>query len=141
MKAATAACVLWALALVSFPGSAAPADDATKAAVSAATTWLSLIDDGRYADSWTEASTFFRTSITQAKWAAALDAARRPLGQRMSRSLVRASETTTLPGAPAGRYVVMQFDASFAGRKSAAETVTFLLDRDGKWRSAGYFIR
>ena len=46
-----------------------------------------------------------------------------------------------LPGAPAGRYVVMQFDASFAGRKSAAETVTFLLDRDGKWRSAGYFIR
>jgi hypothetical protein len=46
-----------------------------------------------------------------------------------------------LPGAPAGQYVVMQFDSSFANKHSAVETVTFMLEEGGQWRAAGYFIK
>jgi hypothetical protein len=48
---------------------------------------------------------------------------------------------TELPGAPDGQYVVMQFETSFANKKSAIETVTFMLEKDGQWKSAGYFIK
>ena len=140
MKTRFALCVLAVTMLASTRGMAAE-PDATKVAVSGATAWLALIDDGRYAESWKEASAFFKGSIDQPRWAAALDSARKPLGKRLSRTLERATESTSLPGAPAGRYVVMQFKASFQGKGGATETVTFLLDKDGKWRAAGYFIK
>lgn len=48
---------------------------------------------------------------------------------------------TTLPGAPDGEYVVIQFKASFENKKAAVETVTPLLDKDGQWRVSGYFMK
>jgi hypothetical protein len=36
---------------------------------------------------------------------------------------------------------VIQFDTSFKNKKSAIETVTAMLDKDGKWRVSGYFIK
>lgn len=58
-----------------------------------------------------------------------------------SRKLKSATYTKTLPGAPDGEYVVIQYDSSFVNKKSAVETVTPMLDKDGKWRVSGYFIR
>ncbi|HEX9454853.1 MAG TPA: DUF4019 domain-containing protein, partial [Candidatus Binatia bacterium] len=40
-----------------------------------------------------------------------------------------------------GNYFVMQFDASFGNKKGAVETVTFMQEKDGKWRAAGYYIK
>lgn len=40
-----------------------------------------------------------------------------------------------------GDYVVLSFKMVFEHKKSAIETVTFMLDHDGKWRAAGYFIK
>jgi len=37
--------------------------------------------------------------------------------------------------------VVIRYDASFANKKSAIETVTPMLDKDGQWRVSGYFIK
>jgi hypothetical protein len=45
-----------------------------------------------------------------------------------------------LPGAPDGEYVVIQFESSFEKKKSAVETVTPMLEKDGKWRVSGYYI-
>jgi hypothetical protein len=36
--------------------------------------------------------------------------------------------------------VVLKFDTSFANKKVAVETVTPMLDKDGKWRVSGYFV-
>jgi hypothetical protein len=47
----------------------------------------------------------------------------------------------SLPGAPDGEYVVIQFATSFENKKSAIETVTPMLDSDGEWRVSGYFIK
>jgi hypothetical protein len=48
---------------------------------------------------------------------------------------------TSLPGAPDGDYVVIQFVTSFGNKKSAIETVTPMLEKDGSWRVSGYYIR
>jgi hypothetical protein len=48
---------------------------------------------------------------------------------------------TEMPGAPDGKYVVMQFDTSFEAKKTTIETVTFKLEKDGQWKSAGYYIK
>lgn len=44
-------------------------------------------------------------------------------------------------GAPDGEYVVIQFSASFANKKSALETITPMLGKDGKWRVSGYYMK
>ena len=66
---------------------------------------------------------------------------RKPLGQNLSREVNFKKYTTSLPGAPDGEYVVIQFTTSFSHKKSAVETVTPMLDTDGKWRVSGYYIK
>jgi hypothetical protein len=114
---------------------------AERAAISAAQVWLGLIDGGKYSESWNEASAFFRGAVTEQSWENAMNTFRKPLGNVMSRNLKSAQEMTQVPGAPDGQYVLMQFETSFANKKSAIETVTFVLEKDGQWKSAGYFIK
>lgn len=66
---------------------------------------------------------------------------RKPLGKLVSRKIVKTQESSSLPGAPDGKYVVMSFKTAFKKKKSAIETVTFMVDSDGKWRAAGYYIK
>ena len=70
-----------------------------------------------------------------------LHATRDPLGKTTSRKLKSASYTKTLPGAPDGDYVVIQYETSFENKQSSIETVTPMLDKDGKWRVSGYYIK
>ncbi len=112
-----------------------------KAALRAAQAWLTLIDAGRYGESWQEAATYFRGAVTREQWEQSLKGVRKPLGSVISRKVTEKMYTTYLPGAPDGEYVVIQFDSSFANKKKAVETVTPMLDKDGKWRVSGYYIK
>ncbi len=116
-------------------------DAATGAAAAVAQAWLAGIDAGNYAQSWRDASALFRGAITQEAWVTSLTGLRKPLGGLVTRTLKRSQSAASLPGAPDGKYVVMQFDSSFTEMKEAVETVTFQLDTDGKWRDCGYFVR
>ena len=111
------------------------------AATSAAQTWLATIDRGDYTQSWQDAAAFFKTAVAEEQWKTSMETFRKPLGDLVSRQLKSANATADLPGAPTGQYVVMQFETSFANKISAIETVTFLLEKDGRWKSAGYFIK
>jgi hypothetical protein len=111
------------------------------AAVAAAQQWLAGIDAENYARSWTDAAESFRGAITQEKWIAALQGVRAPLGKMQIRTVDSAVTQTQMPGAPDGKYVVMQFQTAFANKNSATETVTFVLQKDGQWRADGYFIK
>ncbi len=115
--------------------------NAEKTATSAARTWLAAIDQGDYAQTWTNAAASFQTAITAEKWVESLQQVRKPLGSLITRTVKSAKEYASLPGAPDGRYIVMQFETSFANKKSAIETVTFMLEKDGQWRAAGYYIK
>ncbi len=103
--------------------------------------WLSLVDSGKYADSWQESSSMFKAHVSKEQWQSMLGATREPLGKISSRKLKSATYTRTLPGAPDGDYVVIQYETSFEHKQSAVETVTPMLDKDGKWRVSGYFIK
>ena len=103
--------------------------------------WLALVDSGKYADSWQEASQLFKAAVTKEQWQNALRQTRDPLGKMLSRKLKSATYKTTLPGAPDGEYVVIQYESSFEHKQSAVETITPMLDKDGKWRVSGYFIK
>ncbi len=108
---------------------------------SAARSWLALTDSGKYGESWDDASPFFKAAVTKADWVKALTAARSPLGAVKARKVKSAMFTRTLPGAPDGEYVVIQFESQFENKASAVETVTPMHDKDGAWRVSGYFIK
>ena len=112
-----------------------------KAAISEALQWLTEVDDGKYADSWNDAAEIFKNAVTKEQWVQTLQAVRKPLGNLISRETKNAVYKTSLPGVPDGQYVVIQFQASFENKKSAIETVTPMLDKDGNWRVSGYYIR
>jgi len=111
------------------------------AAVEAANAWLALIDDGKYGESWETAALYFKNAITKEKWEQTLTAVRNPLGQLVSRYLSSKTYMSSIPGAPDGEYVVIQFKTSFENKKSGIETVTPMLDKDGNWRVSGYYIK
>ena len=115
--------------------------DATLKARDAAQQWLALTDAGQYGPSWDNAAEMFRTSVTKATWLSAMNAVRTPLGTLGNRKLKSATYTRSLPGAPDGAYVVIQFDTQFQNKASAVETITPVLEKDGSWRVTGYFIR
>jgi hypothetical protein len=115
--------------------------DKEKTAVLAAEKWLKMVDEGKYSDSWQEAAEYFRNAINQEQWNLSLRGVRKPLGEVVSRQMKSATYTTSLPGAPDGEYVVIQFDTSFENKKTAIETVTPMMDQDGTWRVSGYYIK
>ncbi|MBI5674392.1 MAG: DUF4019 domain-containing protein [Nitrospirae bacterium] len=119
------------------------ASDAGKeaAAVSAAEKWLASIDAGKYAESWKEAAELFRNALTQEQWVNSLQAGRKPLGKLISRKVLMKTYKTSLPGAPDGEYVVIQFQTSFENKEASIETVTPLMEKDKKWRVSGYYIK
>jgi len=117
------------------------ADTPEAAAESAALTWLGLVDAGDYAQSWVTGAEYFRSSILQSQWVTSVSHVRDSLGGLKSRRLVSAKFARSLPGAPDGEYVVIQFTTSFDGKAVATETVTPMKDPDGHWRVSGYYIR
>jgi hypothetical protein len=116
---------------------AADVADAEKAALQ----WLNLTDAELYGDSWNSAATAFQNSITRVNWTNALANARTPLGKLLSRALISARYSRSIPGAPEGEYVVIQYAAQFENKPTATELVTPMKDKDGHWRVSGYFIR
>lgn len=115
-------------------------EDQEKAAKRAALAWLALVDSGEYSASWEQAARLFKTQIGTDEWVKAVRSARRPFGALVSRRIASSHYTTTLPGAPDGEYVVLQFETRFENKAGATETVTPMLD-DGTWRVSGYYIR
>ena len=120
---------------------AAQGSEKEKTALAAAQKWLSLVDAGRYGQSWEQAAGYFRNAVTQENWQQSLRAVRGPLGKLISREVKSRMYKTSLPGAPDGEYVVVQFETSFENKKSAMETVTPMLEKDGAWRVSGYYIK
>jgi len=116
------------------------ADEKTDAAVAAAKEWLALVDAKEYKKSWEEAAPFFKERVTENDWVKMINLARSPFGDVKSRELKSAKYTTSLPGAPDGEYVVIQFQTDFANKADSVETIT-PMKADGLWKVSGYFIK
>lgn len=119
----------------------AKSSDKEKAAAASAERWLQMVDSEKYAESWKEAAELFKNAIKQEQWEQSLQAVRKPLGKLVTRKVKTKTYKTSLPGAPDGEYVIIEFETSFEHKKSAIETVTPMMDKDGKWRASGYYIK
>jgi hypothetical protein len=116
-------------------------DNFAQSATAAAETWWGHVDAGDYAGSWREASAYVQGAITEHAWGASLTRVRTPMGPLLSRQLTQVQHTQSMPGAPDGDYVVMRFDTRFEHKQAAVETVTFLQEKKGEWKAAGYYIK
>lgn len=110
------------------------------AAEQAAVAWLALIDSEHYEASWNQAASLFQSKVSDSQWNEALTSGRKPLGALVSRELISATYSTSLPGVPEGEYVVLQFQTEFEAKPEAVETVTPMLDGED-WKVSGYFIK
>ena len=110
-------------------------------AVQQAKNWLSIIDTEQYENSWENGAIFLKNEVTKEQWVSSMNKYRKPHGKMIKRELKNNQYMTNIPDAPAGEYVVIQFNTVFENKKEAIETVTPMLDSDGKWRVAGYFIK
>ena len=132
-------------------GPAAMAAEASEvAALRAAHDWLAVVDGGDYEESWSAAAAYVKGAIGQARHPcngpqrSTASAGRwifTAVGAVLARDRNSATHATELPGAPDAEYVVIQFTTAFENKRAAIETVTPMLDDDGVWRVAGYFIK
>lgn len=113
-------------------------EDAAKEAVAP---WLALLDDGKYAESWNAAAPTIQKLVPLDRWTKAMVAVRTPFGKVVNRAVASAKFTASMPGAPSGQYVIIEFHTVFENKPSAVETVTPEREADGSWKVAGYYIK
>lgn len=133
--------VVVVMVLAVMAGGVQAADAPEQVAQRAADAWLKLADAGDGEATWEQAARPFKGAVTKEQWVQALKGVRGPLGRVVSRTVKSRQYTRTLPGAPDGEYVVIQYDTVFEHKAAAVETVTPMVDADGAWRVSGYYIR
>jgi len=116
-------------------------DKARSAATASARTWLRLVDRGQYEQAWDKAAQYLKNAVSRDQFVQAVKAVRGPLGKPGKRTIAARDFHTSLPGMPDGEYLVMQLKSSFANKAASVEIITPMLDKDGQWRVAGYYIR
>ena len=112
-----------------------------QAATKAADTWLSLVDKAKYDESWKVAAGFLRSQVALVEWPKVIKGARTRFGKFISRKLTKTRFTTTIPGAPDGKYVVIEYSSRFDKKKEAVESVAPMQEKDGSWKVSGYYIK
>ena len=115
---------------------AAPADEEASAI---GAKWLSLLDDQKYEENWSQAASMFRDQVNKQQWAMALKRSREPMGPVLSRTSSRVDFVKTLREAPDGDYAIIHFTTSFKNKAGVTERLT-LVKEDGKWRVAAYAV-
>lgn len=119
----------------------APTDSAPSALVttaeveSAAWRFLTLVDQGKWDESYALTTGSFRKLNSSQMWAQASEQVRPPLGPVKSRTLL---SRDWVP-APPESYQMVKFRTSFANKVDAVETVTLERAGDG-WRVAAVII-
>ena len=104
-----------------------------------AKSWLTLIDNGQYQQSWQQADSLFKQKMPQSHWSKALKQVRVPLGKVILRKNLSLMNYDSLPGTPDGEYVIIQFQSQFMNKEQAIETIS-LSKSSGQWQPIGYFI-
>jgi Protein of unknown function (DUF4019) len=117
-------------------------------ALNAAERWLVPVDSQRYADAWTMASESFKAKVPRETFRDGIAKIRKDYGKIVKRSGEKMAFRGDMPTPDQGDVrpkpgveVAILFETTFAGNKQAQEEVTMVLENDGIWRVAGYYIK
>ncbi len=118
------------------PADSTPSVTARSAEIEAAARrFLTLIDQGKWNESYALTTASFQKMNTSKVWADVSELARPPLGALMSRTFISHDDVPTPPHG----YEIVKFRTSFANKANAIEKVS--LERTGNdWRVAGVWI-
>lgn len=130
-----------ATAVLASPTAHGQQQDVVSNAVDAANRWLALADADDAAATWDQAAPSLRAAVPKAGWSGALKQVRQTFGAVKSRKVASSEFKRSLPGAPDGEYVVIQYDTQFEHKAHAVETVVPMRDQDGSWKVSGYFVK
>ena len=121
---------------------------AQREALNAAERWLVPVDSQRYGDAWAMASESFKVKVSRDAFQDGIAKIRKDYGKVVKRSGEKMAFRGDVPAPDQGNAqpkvgaeVAILFDATFAGNKQAQEEVTMVLEKDGIWRVAGYYIK
>jgi len=119
------------------PAAAADPEVVSKATAGqlAAAGWLTLLDQRNWGVAWDGASQQFRSAVPIGAWMDGIPKMRAPFGAFTERT-----PSTTIYN-PDNGFVTSSFKSKFANKSDLEETVTTILDSDGKWRVTGYSTR
>jgi len=112
-----------------------------RSAIAAGEKWLALIDSGKAGAAWDLSSKQLQSSVTRAKFIAAIGDVRKPLGKLEERTAERFARSHRLPGAPEGDYVIVEYTARFPKGKKLQEQLVWSIEESDVWRVAGYYYR
>ena len=110
------------------------------AAKEASTIWLSMVDEQKYQESWSEASAILKGAVTQAEWTANLNSIRGSLGAVERRDADTSEFHESLEELPDGEYFVFTFRSAFENRNFAYEVLAIAKEPDSSWRVMGYYF-
>ncbi len=121
---------------------------AQREALNAAERWLVPVDAQRYGDAWTMAAEAFKTKVPRATFRDGIAKIRKDYGKVEAREGERMAFRGDVPApdqpdaqAKPGTEVSILFATTFAGSRKAQEEITMVLEKDGVWRVAGYYIK
>ena len=109
-----------------------------EAALRAADAWLKLKDQEKYDQCWEQSSALSKKSVSKEDVVKLQKELLKKMGKVESRIRVSRQFESSLPGAPAGEYVFIEYQAKYSILKDTIETVIPMLDKDGVWRVSGY---
>ncbi|MCE9615216.1 MAG: DUF4019 domain-containing protein [Lentisphaerae bacterium] len=116
-----------------------PAEE--RAAQAAAEQWLRDVDKADFGKAWDDASGFLKRALSRGGFEESMRTVQDTLGGSSGRSLSSAQYSDSLPGAPDGQYVVLEYTVVRERKERALESIITMRESDGKWRVAGYHVR
>lgn len=105
----------------------------------AAQQWLDLVDKNRYEDSWNQASTLMKRTVSQKEWQKILNATRKPLGSAGKRTMIHQAPAQNPKNMPRGDYMVILYQTNYTGSAPKKELLTLSFEH-GEWRVITYMI-
>ena len=114
------------------PAPVLAAETDAAAAARAAEAFLTLVDEGRWAESYAATAAEFRRLNTLAVWSEVSERVRPPLGKLLTRDL---TGNEWVPAPPAG-YRLIKFRSAYANGTQQTESLSLAWE-DGAWKVAG----
>lgn len=117
-----------------------PNAEAIEEARVAAEAWLAIVDAREFGESWDESAAAFQEAVGRDGWIRQLSAVRAPHEPFGTREVKATQYVESIPGAPPGPYVVLDFTTSVVGGRTVTERVVPMREQDGVWRVSGYYV-